>query len=244
MNHLDVIVNKEGYIELKSNKAKIVFSTAETGKNFNRHTEDGVKTLNGLKGEFDVDEVVYIRQVHSSTVHIFKNDDVEEFIEKEGDAIVTSKSNIAIGVFTADCVPVIIVDDIKGVVAAIHSGWRGTINSITKKTLQVMNEDFGTRYEDVKVYIGPHIKKCCYEVSEELKKTFIEETKISEDVLFENRNLSLEECILKDIRDLGVLEDNINDINLCTYCSGNIKLHSYRRSNGDYGRLFSFVTLE
>ena len=82
---------------------------------------------------------MYIRQVHSSTIHVLSNDDIKDFIEKEGDAIITSKTNTAIGVFTADCVPVIIVDDVKGVVAAIHSGWRGTISSITKKTIEALN---------------------------------------------------------------------------------------------------------
>ena len=244
MNNLDIKVSEEGYIEFDSSKARIIFSTAETGKNFNRHTEDGVKTLNALKDEFNVDEVIYIRQIHSDITYVYNNDNAEEFIEKEGDAIITNKSNVAIGVFTADCVPVILVDDVKGVIASIHSGWKGTINSITKKTLQLMKEKFATSYEDVKVYIGPHIRKCCYEVSEELKKEFIEKTNIPEEILFENRNLSLEECILKDVRELGVLENNINRINLCTYCSEKIKLHSYRKSNGDYGRLFSFAILK
>ena len=70
MKYLDITVKKEGYIEFESDKAKIVFSTAETGKNFNRHTEDGVKTLNAIIEEFEVDEVAYMRQVHSSTVHV------------------------------------------------------------------------------------------------------------------------------------------------------------------------------
>ena len=101
-----------------------------------------------------------------------------------------------------------------------------------------------TDYKDVKVYVGPHIRKCCYEVSQELKETFLEETGIPEDVLFDGRRLSLEECILKDIREIGVLEENIYTLNLCTYCNEDIRLHSYRKSNGDYGRLFSFVILK
>lgn len=244
MNYLNSKLDKDDYFVFNSEKAKIIFSTAEYGKNFNRHTEDGKSTLNKLKDEFNVDEVVYIRQIHSDNVFIYDKDRISEFIEKEGDAIITSNSNVAIGVFTADCVPVIIVDDSKGVVASIHSGWRGTINSISKKTIQMMKKEFGSECEDIKVYIGPHIKKCCYEVSEELKQTFLEKTNISEDILFDGRKLSLEECILKDIRELGVKEENINVLDLCTYCSKDIKLHSYRKSNGDYGRLFSFVIIK
>lgn len=232
------------YLVLNSDKAKIIFSTAEEGKNFNRHTEDGKNTLLKLKDEFNVSKVLYIRQIHSDKVYIYDKENYEEFIENEGDAIITSEREVAIGVFTADCVPVILVDDVKGVTASIHSGWKGTINSITKKTLEEMKDKFNTNYEDVKVYIGPHIKKCCYEVSQELKDEFLSRTKIDEDKLFQGRNLSLEECILKDLREIGIKEEKINILNLCTYCNEDIKLHSYRKSKGDYGRLFSFVIIK
>ena len=118
------------------------------------------------------------------------------------------------------------------------------MENIENSTIEAMNREYNTEYKDVKVYIGPHIRKCCYEVSQELKETFLEETGIPEDVLFDGRRLSLEECILKDIREIGVLEENIYTLNLCTYCNEDIKLHSYRKSNGDYGRLFSFVILK
>ena len=132
----------------------------------------------------------------------------------------------------------------------VNTGEEKTFNiksikvSATKKTIEAMNREYNTEYKDVKVYIGPHIRKCCYEVSQELKETFLEETRIPEEVLFDGRRLSLEECILKDIREIGVLEENIYTLNLCTYCNEDIKLHSYRKSNGDYGRLFSFVILK
>ena len=88
---------------------------------------------------------------------------------KEGDAIITNVKNVIIGVFTADCVPVILVDEENKVIAAIHSGWRGTFESITLKTIKKMKEEFNTNEINIKAYIGPHIRKCCYEVSEELK---------------------------------------------------------------------------
>ena len=149
-----------------------------------------------------------------------------------------------IGVFTADCTPVIIVDDKKKVIAAIHSGWKGTFKSITKKTVEKMVTEYKVNVRDLKVFIGPHIRQCCYEISEELKEKFINEKDIDENKLFQGRNLSMEECILKDLRDLGIKEDNINSLNLCTHCEKGIKLFSYRASNGDYGRLFAFVFIK
>ena len=161
-------------------------------------------------------------------------------IYKEGDGLITNIDNTAIGVFTADCVPIIIIDDNNNM-AAIHSGWKGTYNSIVLRTLEKMREEFNTDINSIKIFIGPHIRECCYEVSSELKEKFLNKTKIKENTLFNGRNLSLEECILKDIRSFNIKEDNIYSLNLCTHCEKDIKLFSYRKSVGTYGRLFSFV---
>lgn len=241
---IEELKKKDGYIVFDNPKYSLVFSTAEEGKNFNRHTEDGINTLNKLKEEFNVKEVIYLRQVHSDKVVKYAGEKHEEVIEKEADAIITDIKNVAFGVFTADCVPVLLIDDKKNIGAAIHSGWKGTYNSITKATIEELKREYDVNVNDLKAYIGPHIRQCCYEISEDLKEKFIEKKNISVDKLFKGRNLSLEECILSDLRELGIKEENINSLNLCTHCCEEISLHSYRKSNGDYGRLFAFVILK
>lgn len=228
------------FLVVEGDKVDIVFSTAKDDRSFNRNTDEGLRNIESLKEDFNVNEVIYLHQTHSDNVLVF-NGDAEEFREKEGDAIVTNKENVIIGAFTADCVPVILVDEVKGVIAAIHSGWKGTFNSISKKSIEKMIQEYGTKVEDIKVYIGPHIRQCCYEVSEELKEKFLNRTKIDENELFKGRNLSMERCILEDLRSLKIEEDNIYTINLCTYCEEKIKLFSYRKSVGTYGRLFTFA---
>lgn len=241
--HIENFERKRDFLVLDNEKSEVVFSTAEDNRSFNRNTKEGILALESIKKDFNVDEVIYIKQIHSDKVLNYDNQ--VDFIENEGDAIITNKKNVAIGVFTADCVPVIAINEVDGVIAAIHSGWRGTFDSITKKTLEKMTEVYKVNHKNTKVYIGAHIRKCCYEVSEELKEKFIEEKNhINKDDLFYNRNLSLKECILKDALDSGILENNIYDFGACTYCEDNIKLHSYRKSNGSYGRLFSFAFLK
>ncbi|MDV4151242.1 peptidoglycan editing factor PgeF [Clostridium sp. AL.422] len=235
--------NKKDFLIYKLGKINIAFSTAVEDRSFNRHKDFGIENLNSIVKDFNLDNIEYLNQIHSDKIHVY--DDISGSIKnEEGDAIITKEKNTAIGVFTADCVPIIIADIKNNIIASIHSGWRGTFNSIVLKTLEKMVDEFKIDLNETKVFIGPHIRQCCYEVSEELKESFVEKTKIQEDLLFKGRNLSLEECILKDLREFGVKENNIYSLKLCTYCENNIKLYSYRKSVGTYGRLFSFAFIK
>lgn len=245
MNKLDLssVDKHKDFMIINSKNAKIVFTDAQQGRSFNRNNDEGIKELDSLKKEFKVDDVVYLKQVHSDNIFVYKKDGTN-IKDNEGDAIITNEKGVIIGVFTADCVPIILVDENNGVGAAIHSGWRGTFDSITFKTIKKMEEEYNIDVKNIKAYIGPHIRKCCYEVSEELKLQFInKKANIDKENLCEGKNLSLEACILDDFKRAGVSENNINTLELCTYCSDNIKLHSYRKSAGSYGRMFAFITL-
>ncbi|MBQ6820122.1 MAG: peptidoglycan editing factor PgeF [Clostridium sp.] len=234
---------KKDFLVYKLEEINLVFSTAINERSFNRHIESGVRNLNTIIEDFDLNRLEYIKQVHSDKVYIY-TEKYKNFKENEGDALITKEVNTGIGVFTADCVPILIVDIKNNVIAAIHSGWKGTFKSIVLRTLEKMVQEYKIDINNTKVFIGPHIRQCCYEVSEELRDLFIEKTKINKDILFKGRNLSMEECILKDIREFGISENNIYSLKLCTHCTKDIKLFSYRKSSGTYGRLFSFVFIK
>lgn len=234
---------KEDFLTYDVGRITLAFSTAENNRSFNRHTDYGTNNLNRIKNQFDLKDVIYINQIHSDKVYIY-DESYENIKDEEGDSLITNEKNIAIGVFTADCVPIIMVNEKSNVIATIHSGWRGTFNSIALKTLLEMKNKFNIDINETKVFIGAHIRRCCYEVSEELKNSFLEKIKIDEKILFSDRRLSLEECILKDLRKAGINENNIYSLSLCTYCESNIKLYSYRKSAGTYGRLFSFAFIK
>ena len=246
MNYLNVNdfkVFKDFWV-LEGEKINLVFSNAEMNRSFNRHTEEGINNLLSLKEDFNVNEVQYTRQIHSDKVFVYKGND-EEFIENEGDGIITNEKSVIVGAFTADCVPVLLVDEVKCVVGAVHSGWKGTFNDISKKAVEKMIKEYGSHVEDIRAYIGPHIRQCCYEVSEELKEKFIEKfNMIPEENLFNGRNLSMELCIESDLKTIGLKDENIYSLKLCTHCEKESKLFSYRASNGTYGRLFSFIYIK
>lgn len=245
MNQLDfkLLKKKDDFIIIDGQKFEIIFTNAERERSFNRNTEEGIEELNSLKQEFNGKDVIYLKQIHSDKILKYVRNG-KSIKDEEGDAIITNEKNVIIGVFTADCVPVILIDEEKEVIAAIHSGWKGTFESITLKTIEKMKLEFNTNESNIKAYIGPHIRECCYEVSEELKFKFIEKKKtINKESLFYENNLNLEACIVDDLKRAGVKDYNINSLNLCTYCSDDIKLHSYRKSQGSYGRMFSFIML-
>lgn len=240
---LELLKKKDDFMIIEDEKFQVVFTNAERERSFNRNTEEGIEELESLKNEFNVDNIVYLKQIHSDKILVYKGNG-KTIKDEEGDAIITNEKNVIIGVFTADCVPIILVDEENNVAAAIHSGWKGTFESITFKTLEKMKKEFGTNEKNVKAYIGAHIRKCCYEVSEELKLNFIEKkASIDKEELFKGRNLNLEACIIDDLQRAGVSDKNIYSLNLCTHCCDDIKLHSYRKSQGSYGRMFAFIIL-
>lgn len=234
---------RKDFLTYNLGKITLAFSTAEKDRSFNRNTSYGIDNLNSIKNEFMLQDVIYLNQIHSDKAYIY-DESYTNIKEEEGDSLITNELNIAIGVFTADCVPIIIADEKSNVIAAIHSGWKGTYNSIVLKTLSKIEDEFNINKNETKVFIGPHIRKCCYEVSEELKEKFLLKTKIDEYKLFDGRKLSMQECILNDIRKFGINEDNIYSLNLCTHCERDTKLYSYRKSEGTYGRLFSFTFIK
>ncbi|HEX3121026.1 MAG TPA: peptidoglycan editing factor PgeF, partial [Candidatus Acidoferrum sp.] len=116
-------------------------------------------------------EFVSLHQIHSDVVRIF---DTTTSTDKQckGDALATNRPGLLLGVRTADCSPVLVVDPKKRVVAAIHAGWRGTLARIVVKTIGQMQMEFKSNPKDMLAAIGPTIGGCCYEVGTEVAADF------------------------------------------------------------------------
>src|SRR5580704_2870742 len=122
--------------------------------------------------------VVTLRQIHSEIVHTVNSREAsstEVALPEnvpQGDALITRERGVLLAVQTADCIPILLADTKRRAVAAIHSGWRGTLARIAAKALGRMQMEFGTRPQDVMAALGPGIGRCCYEVGEEVAKEF------------------------------------------------------------------------
>jgi YfiH family protein len=159
-------INQYKFFHYYEGAFNIMFFTAENDKSFNINSEEGIENINELKNLFKLDDIGYCRQIHSDIVWNYNGD------IKQGDSIITNLENVGLGVFTADCVPVILYDEKNKAIAAVHSGWKGTYEEIVSKTVEKMTKCYETKPENLRVFIGPHIRECCYQVGNEVVEKF------------------------------------------------------------------------
>lgn len=221
-------------------KIKHFFTTKDDG-NIAYHVTTKISNVDtnrvalGKKYDFSTLNMRYMEQTHGNNVHIVTPS--SPLCINDCDALITNVANTALMVMVADCIPILLYDDKKGVIAAIHAGRNSTFLKITPKTVLKMCETFGCNPSDINAILGPSIQKCCYEVSLELanivKESFGEE-------FVKNRNIDLQGINRKLLEELGVF--NIEQSKICTKCS-NSNYFSYRLDK-ECGRFAGIIVLE
>ena len=195
---------------------------------------------------------VMVRQVHGDNILVIDSplEDISLFIrdamQKPCDAIMTNQRPMGIGIVTADCLPALLYDPVQGVTAAVHAGWRGTVQGILPKVVCQMTAGFGCKAEDVLVGVGPSIGPCCYTVGKavmdpvksinprwEKYLTLVEDGKAKLDLAGLNTS---------QMEDAGILKKNIFTAGLCTACHEDL-FYCYRRDGIGTGRMISGIIL-
>lgn len=193
----------------------------------------------GLK----TDNMLYMNQIHGSEV-VVVNHMLSEV--PTCDALVTNLLNIALCVLTADCIPIILVDTKNNAIAAIHAGWRGTVQKIIAKTIETMQLHFGTKPEDILAYMGPGIQPCCYQVGDEVYLAVKQSIPNFEKVIQPSSTgyrLDLQEANRQLLIALGVGVHNIHQNKACVCCQNNTYF-SYRADKGQTGRMAMSVWMK
>jgi YfiH family protein len=203
-----------------------------------------------------------LKQVHSDVIQIFRAAPDSAGI---GDASATAKPGLLLAIQTADCVPILLVDPRKRVVAAIHAGWRGTLARIAQKAIGAMQREFSSRPSDLLAAIGPSIGPCCYEVGAELVTQFASQFADALDYFDEPRtgdepnplqwlnmrppghqpppkpvHLDLRKANQSQLLTAGLRKQNIFASELCTACRPDL-FFSYRKEGPPSGRLLSVI---
>lgn len=164
--------------------------------------------------------------------------------------MITNKNSKVLSLVFADCTPIYLFDKNKKVIGNIHSGWEGTLKQIVKKAINFMKEKYNCKADDIICVIGPTIRKCHFEVDQDLKNKFYNIFSYMEDIndiieyskkteLYFIDTVQINKELLKEE---GILEKNIIDCKICTYCNSNI-MHSYRVEKENAGRSTAIISL-
>lgn len=180
------------------------------------------------------------QQVHSDHVVEVKRQDAgrgamnRESRFPETDALVTREKGICLMVLAADCVPVLLCDPVKKVIAAVHAGWKGTLAGIVAKTVVMLQDRFECCAADIRAGIGPSIGKCCFEVGPEVAVLFQQRWKGISGIIGPTSSqgkcsIDLWEINRRQLLTAGIEEKYIEIAGLCTKCHSE-EFFSYRQS--------------
>jgi YfiH family protein len=209
--------------------------------------------------------LVTLRQIHSGLIHCVSDGPETQLT---GDGLISRTPNLLLGIQTADCIPVILVDSKRKAVGVFHAGWRGTVKRIVEKGVGEMRRWFGTLPRDIHAAIGPGIRGCCYEVGAEVQQEFESQFAYAADLFRETREsdpvrekypmlflsarapghtdlprkifLDLPEANRRQLISAGVVAGNIEVSPLCTVCRVDL-LFSHRAEKGMTGRMMSIA---
>ena len=220
------------YITIQPIDEKIDFvNLAITLSNVNSKSREDMEVV-CKDGNFNIKNLTSNIQIHSDIVNKIDESNIP---------------NTPLLIFTADCVPIAIIDKKNKAIGLAHAGWRGTYDAIAKKTIEKMADNYNTNPKDLVCIIGPSIGPCCYEVSKDLVEKFnmnftnstekfytIEEDKYKLDLWKVNEHI---------LRECGVKDENIINLNLCTSCNSD-KFHSYRKHNKTQERIGTILQIK
>jgi YfiH family protein len=196
---------------------------------------------------FTADRLRLAHQVHGDDFYILeKTGDLSPGMALECDGFMTDRPGVALCVKTADCVPVLLVDGKKKVVAAVHAGWRGTSLGIAGKAVRLFQERFSSQPEDLWAAIGPSIGPCCYEVDEKVHRTFSVRGTGKDSLLPAARKerwmLDLILANRRQLEEAGVPGAQISAAGLCTSCRRDT-FFSHRGEGETTGRQLNFIMI-
>jgi YfiH family protein len=217
------------------------------------------KFVSAFFGDEDRPVLVGVRQIHSDIVRVVERDDgalrgrlqtTDGRAILEGDGLITDVPGLLLGVGTADCVPVFVVDVEKRVIGAFHAGWRGTVGRIVEQGVVMMTDVYRSHVEDLVAAVGPSIGSCCYSVGDEVRTHFASQFGYADELFRSGINgdgihLDLWRANRLQLLNAGLAEARITVIGECTACtrspSDAPRYFSHRGEKGLAGRMLNVV---
>lgn len=179
-----------------------------------------------------------LKQIHSDTVwdsNCWRPD-------AEGDGLVASEPGVAVAVKTADCVPVLLADPRQRVVAAVHAGWKGTVNRIAREAVDWLRSKHNSDPRDIIAAFGPSIGPCCFEIGPDVAPSFKPLFPERKD-LDGRTKADLREANFRVLEQAGVRAEKIDMAGAPCTCCGGREFHSWRRDHVNGLRMFSVIAI-
>lgn len=240
MNHAYSIGLDRNYRTGKANKEKL------DEKTYQKAMQDYRDLCYAIDSKWE--HLVKTNQAHTDEVKIVKEKinprepdfNLEQYTKT--DALITNQKGIMISTTNADCILLLFWDPIKKVIANTHSGWRGTLQRISVKTVKKMKKEFGCKPENIICCICPSIRKCHFEVEQEVKDSFKKEFQELDDLTeiiketIPNQKWHIDTVKINQLilQKEGLKGENIIDSGICSVCCSNL-IHSYRAEKEGYG---------
>ena len=196
------------------------------------------------RSEWSSFRLLFLNQVHSDIIQFIDRIPIKK---PRGDAMITNIQELLLIIKTADCLPVLIVDESRKVIAAVHCGWRGTSKRVIQKAIQGMIDHYGCRSSTLLVALGPCIGSECYEVGDDVFHTF-KKTGLSTEFFRDHPSkekkylFDLEGENISQMMSFGIEKENVCSTGCCTHCEES--LLSYRRDRDRAGRMLSFIGMK
>lgn len=194
--------------------------------------------------QFAIPRLFTMRQVHAKRVLVLNA--IDDFSDEppQADAVITAQRGIGLGIKTADCVPILILDPIRKVIGAVHAGWRSTSLQIGPKTVESFSSAFSSKPSDLAAVVGPCIGPCCYEVD---GSVFDSMSRADRQIGFRSKAegkwmLDLAAVNRSQLIEAGLKSDNIIVADQCTACRCDL-FFSHRQEGGKTGRQLNFIML-
>lgn len=227
------------------------FASNATYEDKKEEVERNLKIL-GEEFKFDVKNICRPKQTHTDRVERVEDGDEGIYVKKfdNVDGFVTDKNNKVLMLGFADCTPLLFYDPVKNVIANTHSGWKGTFQTIGLRTVEKMQKEYDCKPEDIICCIGPHIRKCHFEVDKDVRDLFYNKFKdleeIDEIIKYNRENnkyyIDTAQINKQTLLNVGLKKGNIIDSNICTVCNSDI-CHSFRAEKELSGRAVTIIEL-
>ena len=235
-----------GFFGKKGGVSSGIYRTLNCGPGSNDKVTNVKKNLKIISKKFQISskDLIILKQTHSNICHYILKRPSKKLI---GDGLITTKKDLALGILTADCAPVLIYDKKLPMIAAIHVGWKGAFKNIIKKCIKFMVQK-GSKEQNISAVIGPSIFRENYEVKKEFMKKFLNLNKGNRKFFYFKKSrifFNLKEFIKSQLRSLKI--NNIDIINKDTF-KNKKEFFSARRAlknkEEDYGRNISIIMLK